>query len=354
MQPLQTSSCSKSGRKSRRPSRFVMGMLRKGVRFYRAVDGAFAWFQSRPRGCKGDDKAGATFSLGANVTAEPNVNHGPILCVTDAPKLYSILHKTARIIETDVPSEVRISYLPACGVIELDQNNKRPRRVLLLGMPCLQAWTVGELQAVLGHELTHCRDDDAKFARDVVQFAMSVREQVDQGGLYGMRRWMARRMSGTVLKWSNPIARRTEFEADESSAQHFGGPNLVRALEKLAVAQAIFDQIMAQFDPMETVHETVYDQFGRAWAGLPAASHQRLKERLVHQNQQDDPTHPTLAERFEKLNKFPEVDIANGQQPALSLLKAPADVVSVLHNRLYCEHPRRSSVFMAMRDDDDE
>src|SRR5262245_45235999 len=138
MRPLQTSSCTIRGRKSRRPSRFVMGMLRRGVRCYQVLDSILARLQSKPKHQRGDSRAPATFSLGTTVSSEPGVHHGPILCVSDAPRLFAVLHKTARIIETDVPSEIRVCYLPACGVIELDQDNKRPRRVLLLGMPCLQ------------------------------------------------------------------------------------------------------------------------------------------------------------------------------------------------------------------------
>ena len=68
----------------------------------------------------------------------------------DAPTLFQEVAAVARRLGVKPPDQIRLAYLPCCGVV-----GWRRTRILLLGLPLLQVLTQAELRAVLAHELAH-------------------------------------------------------------------------------------------------------------------------------------------------------------------------------------------------------
>ena len=89
--------------------------------------------------------------------ARGDTDLGPVLERFDAPELFRLVEQVARRLGVRPPEQVRLSYLPCCGVVEL-----RRARAVLIGLPLLQILTVAELRAVLAHELAHLAKGDMR------------------------------------------------------------------------------------------------------------------------------------------------------------------------------------------------
>src|SRR5262249_38963688 len=77
---------------------------------------------------------------------DPDADFGPVLVRLDAPTLFQEVAAIARRLGVKPPDQIRLAYLPCCGVVAW-----RKTRILLLGLPLLQVLTHAELRAVLAH-----------------------------------------------------------------------------------------------------------------------------------------------------------------------------------------------------------
>lgn len=325
-------------------ARSAMTALLTAVWCYRRVDALLAWTGAE----FGEPGAGA----GDGDAAEPDATVGPILPRAQAPGLFTLLANVARRTGGVFPTEVRVAYLPACGVLDLGDDNGYPRRVLIIGLPCLQIWSVDELGAVLAHEVAHWRNQDARFAREVVQFGMTLRcRAVAPGrGLHRMRpRWLLARWMGAGLVWlARPISRAMEFRADQLAAECFGGTVLAGALEKLAIVQPLFRELLRLHDPLTYSGDNVYERFELAWQRLCRERYAQWRDRIVGGNGAPDrwDPHPPIGERLARLRLDGAAGPAvNGSPNALGLVDDAAALRTVLHNRLYGAYAQPASVF---------
>ena len=290
-------------------------------------------------GCRRRGDAGAGV---AGRLPLPDGGLGPILSGGDAGGLAALLRHLQRRAAVPPIQEIRLSFLPACGVILLDRprglrpagvSSEAPRRVMVVGLPALQVWTVAELRSVFAHELAHLRGPDAVYQRDVVDPSRRL------GGPLGrLSLWAA-----------GAVVRRMEHDADAAAAAWTGSRPLIGALEKLLVAQAVFDQTLTHCREQGSERRTVYEVFAAAWQAMPAESFGRLRDTLLErQRRSPDRLHPTLAERIDRLRRHPTRS-QGGDRPALELLGRRAALMRVLHNRLYAPRLRRTRVFEAVR-----
>jgi len=68
----------------------------------------------------------------------------------DAPLLFSSIDTMARRLGARPPGQVRLTYLPCCGVVAWGRS-----QALIIGPPLLRVLTQVELRAVLARELAH-------------------------------------------------------------------------------------------------------------------------------------------------------------------------------------------------------
>lgn len=273
---------------------------------------------------------------------EPDATVGPMLTAPDAPRLFRFLGRTARRMHAPPPTEVRISYLPACGVMELPNIGPFPRRVLIIGYPCLQIWNQAEFAAVLGHEFAHWRNKDAKISKRLLPL-------LGEGRRRGPKpHWTKQLAIGTLsLLFRKPaiaICRRLEYRADAASANAFGPDSLASALRKLAVAQPIFDQILIDCAGRPSSSGNVYRQFIQAWRRIPQDLARRLLLRNVAVPPPPNDLHPPLADRLARLDKSTGPEF--GARPsALRLVENRPQIATVLHNRIFADRVEKVSVF---------
>lgn len=306
------------------------------VALFRLLDRVLARLGFRPV----DAEAAADERL----THEPDATIGPILAPADAPGLFDILRRLARQLGCAVPAEVRLSYIPACGVLEVPVNEVYSRPVLVLGLPCLQVWSRRELKAVLAHELAHLRHEDAAFARDVLHLVEAVRARVAAGrgevSLANLR-WLLRRLlAGSMGPLAALVGRSMEYRADQWSARTYGSEALSRALEKMAVVQPVFREVLDFAD--RTPSANVYRVFRRAWNGLSGEKYERLRDRLIEASRGlRGGAHPSVADRLRRLEKLRR-GRRGESHPTLYLLDDPNVLERLFHNRLFGLYSRRS------------
>src|SRR5262249_26552849 len=115
--------------------------------------------------------------------SDPDVSVGPVLSELDAPGIFVIVAEVARKVGSPEPDEVRLTYLPCCGVLEQRRwcGLRSRRRVLVVGLPLLYVLSVEELRAVVAHELAHLSRGDAALAFVVSQFLDSLEQAIDAG-----------------------------------------------------------------------------------------------------------------------------------------------------------------------------
>ena len=125
----------------------------------------------------------------ASETRDPDADFGPVLRRLDAPGLFEEVAEVARRLGVRPPEEIRLAFLPCCGVVAW-----RRSRALLLGLPLLHVLTMAELRAVLAHELAHLARGDATWSAGSLRFVEGLGRALDDpaGRAWGPLRLWAR------------------------------------------------------------------------------------------------------------------------------------------------------------------
>ena len=279
-------------------------------------------------------------------TRDPDADLGPVLDRTDAPLLFSSVNDVAKKLGVKPPGQIRLTYLPCCGVVAWGRS-----QALILGLPLLRVLSLSELRAVLAHELAHLARGDATRAARSARFVAGLRQALDRAGIRArgpLGAWA--RFCDRLASWLlAPIARGQEARADRSSAAIAGGSAAASALVKVALVQPLFREVLEHYDPGEPDAPNLYAFFRAFWFRLPAESHSTLRlQVLTSSESNNDPAHPPLPDRLALLQAYPDPvgpASANDSMPATALLGDLEGFELMLHNRLYAIPPVEPSVF---------
>ena len=182
------------------------------------------------------------------------------------PTLFQEIAAVARRLGVKPPDQIRLAYLPCCGVV-----GWRRTRILLLGLPLLQVLTHAELRAVLAHELAHLARGDVALSAGAARFVHGLGRAIDrrEGLLRGpLGTWA--RLSWRVAHWLEaPIARGQEARADRNAASVAGGDAAASALVKVAMVQPLFREVLDRHDPDCEDLPNLYALFRAFWRRLP-------------------------------------------------------------------------------------
>ncbi|WP_435022063.1 M48 family metallopeptidase [Tundrisphaera sp. TA3] len=273
-----------------------------------------------------------------------NANFGPILERSDAPLFHDAVGSIARRMGVRPPEEIRLAYLPCCGVL-----TRRRRRVLLIGLPLLPVLTRGEFQAVLAHELAHLARGDATRIMDAIRYVEALGRGLDdpRARTWGpLRAWSAacRRVGEAVAA---PIARGQEVRADRVSASIAGGVVAASALAKVAMVQPLFREVLARFSGAGPGSPNLFATFRGLWDRLPEPFREEMRRRLqVDQEAAPGDPHPPLADRLTALQRFPDrAEAGTDALPAWGLLNDPEWLEEMLHESLFRRMEARPNVF---------
>lgn len=233
------------------------------------------------------------------------------------PELYAIVGKLARQVHAPPPDRLFASPLAECYVAERRRFALFPDRqlILVVGLPHLAVLQVGDLTAILAHELAHFRRGDTRLGVFCSRFLQTLGRWVE---LAGRRRlhyidplyWLARGYFAVFLRLLVPLRRQQEFRADYWSARVCGGPAAADALLREWVVARQFETVVAAPAASDKrAGETIYDRLTRRWRALSPAGLSYLEGRLWQtESSPAFASHPTLAERVAAMRSLPPLD----------------------------------------------
>lgn len=289
------------------------------------------WVRDEIRGWGGvvECFGGAWFRVEAN---NPDADLGPVLARVDAPLLFESIDVVSRRLGVKPPGQVRLSYLPCCGVVAWGRS-----RALLVGLPLLRILTRAEMRAILAHELAHLARGDATRAARRARFVEGLERAVERRGgklrgpLGAWARYCLREASWLI----GPVAWGQETRADRSAALIAGGGAACSALVKTAVVQPLFREVLAFYDP-EEADVNLYAFFRAFWFRLPEEIRSAMRMKILVDGGPPDPAHPPLADRLVLLQSYPDhVRSPGDDQPANTLLGDLEIFEQMLHHRLF-------------------
>jgi Zn-dependent protease with chaperone function len=267
-----------------------------------------------------------------NEVKEAGDDLGPLITRYEAPLLFDEVARAARHAGTRLPDQIRLTYLPCCGVVS---SGRRRSRLLLLGQPLLHVLTVGELRAVLAHELTHLTRGHAARMTRATRFLEALEEGLGRPS-GGQRVLLLRGWSEWTLwlgRWAiEPFSLELEHEADRSAGSYAGIGATARALVTVAMVQPLFREALSHYDLKEMDGLNLYAFFRLFWSRIPESVRESLRRDVLAAP--GTPFHPALADRLARLGN--ERGRSNPDlRPASALLSDPEALEQRLHDGIF-------------------
>ena len=274
---------------------------------------------------------------------DPEADLGPVLGWGDGPPLFDLIAEVSRRLGARPPEQVRLAYLPCCGVTA-----GRRARALMIGLPLLHVLTVAELRAVLTHELAHLARGDATRAARSARFVLGLGRALEgppgrsRGSLH---RW-ARFCHRGAARLHAPVALGQEARADRLAAAVGGGHATASGLVKVALIQPLFREVLGHYDPARPGGPNLYEFFRAFWSRLPEPVLASMRHRLLSRHQPAADGHPPLLDRLAIVQSYPDRHrTAHDRARASTLLGDLEALERMLHDRLYGGPAVEPSIF---------
>lgn len=248
----------------------------------------------------------------------------------DVPALFALVEDLA--FKAATPPPVEIYFSPDANLAVLETGGFLgigSRRVMIVGVPLLASWTLGELRAGIAHELGHFAGGDT-WIRRILAFTENAFHGVlvaayqphEHHGMIALAYGFARFLGHNLVRFyvwlyliaTRPNARRQEIAADALAAEIAGRDVAIRMLEKVHVVGPLYDAYVRDYVEQAIALDVLPVD--------PLAGFETFRTRLVDRGVEEllakavndakpDPfdTHPVLAERVERLRAL---DLSDG------------------------------------------
>lgn len=294
------------------------------------------------------DAPGVLRALGgvpiATASTDPDADYGPVIARGDAPELFTEVGEVARRLGAKPPEQIRLTYLPCCGVVA-----GRRARALLLGLPLLHVLTRAELRAVLAHEMAHLARGDATASARSSRFVQGLAAALDAPLLeaYGPLGLWARGVRVVADRLHAPVSRGQEARADRLAATLAGGDATASALVKIAAVQPLFREVLDAYDPSDPDSPNLYAFFREFWDRVPESLLTAIRHRVIRDGDAPtDPAHPPLLDRLAAVQSYPaRPGSESDASPASTTVGDLEAMEQMLHNRLFASRAVEPSVF---------
>ncbi|CAN5796557.1 hypothetical protein BH23PLA1_BH23PLA1_27000 [soil metagenome] len=281
---------------------------------------------------------------------DPDGDLGPVLGRSDAPVLFAEVEEIARRLGVRPPGQIRLTYLPCCGVVAWG----RQSRALVIGLPLLYVLDRDELRSVLTHELAHLARGDATQSVRSIHFierlgrALECPDHPRRSGPLRVWARLCHHAGSTLLA---PVVLGQEARADRAAATIAGGDATASALVKAALVQPLFREVLDHYDPGDPDTPNLYGFFRAFWERLPEPVLTAMRHRLlIEPPLVPDAAHPSLLDRLAIVQAY-RSRCAFGTRdnteagPAASALGDLEALEQMLHNRLFGMPAVEPSVF---------
>lgn len=245
------------------------------------------------------------------------------LDASDCSALYDQVHQICRQLDAPRPDQIRLSPLPECFVVEDRRFSLATQRslILVLGLPQMLVFTMGELRVVLVHEMVHLGRRDTTLTVFLFRFVDSIQRALDALSARWWHRVDPLYWFFAAFHWAlglvvGPIQRRTEARADRASAELCGGELAAHTLLKDWFVDGQFDETLRSWSDRAADQDTgdsslranLYRLFADRWRELSADAEQYLADRLQDQPDSAFDPHPAMRNRLAMMRQFPAVD----------------------------------------------
>lgn len=267
----------------------------------------------------------AAVGLWRTLRAKPAQPEGLPLGPDQAPDLWQMVHELAGVVQTRVPDEIRI--IPEVNAAVVEQSRLLGliggRRLLYIGLPLVQVFTLDQLRSVVAHELGHYSGQHTRLAAVAYRGRMAIGATIGRLGPYNVIGWAFRAYARLYLLVDSAVVRRQELEADRASVLVAGRAAAVSALRELPALDAAWDFYLARY--VAAGWESGYapdDLFGgfREMVEARKAELDKLREAPPSRDSSVWATHPPIAERIEAISRTPEPATSRDGRPAATLV----------------------------------
>ena len=248
--------------------------------------------------------------------------------------LFSTIDAVGRRLGVKPPGQVRLTYLPCCGVVAWGGS-----RALIIGLPLFRVLTQGELRAIVAHELAHLARGDATRAARSARFVEALEQALERSGP---------RVRGLLGAWARFCLHEASWliepggaipggAPDRLAAAIAGGSAASSALVKVAVVQPLFRELLEAYDPNDAGAVNLYAFFPRVLVPAPLrCSYRHAAQRADSPLSDVGPRiHPSPTGSPHS-NSYPDPVSLNGDtHPATTFLGDPEIFEQMLHNRLF-------------------
>ncbi|WP_143231017.1 M48 family metallopeptidase [Actinosynnema sp. ALI-1.44] len=284
----------------------------------------------------------AIFAIGGalyKVLKQRSEPHGAVITRAEQPALWQMIDELAVVANTRGPDEIRL--VPEVNAAVWEDSRLlglRPgRRYMEIGLPLLAGMTVGELRAVLGHELGHYSHGHTKYAAVTYRASATMAHTVER--LEGPIGWLF----GLYMKLYFVVARSAnraqELQADVLAVRAAGKTAARTALGKIpamALAWGHFNRSYVGMVP----HAGRTPQLLMGFHSYLTNDTRRRQLAEVQGEMLDtEPaskydSHPPIRVRIATVDQMAEPDKASDTRPAWALLVRPDQAIPRLESQL--------------------
>ena len=304
----------------------LFGMLKAGVSFVGAILAIFAAMM------------GGTVFWSLLPRKIPFETNGVPIDLSRETRLRAEIEALASTLKEKMPDEVHLVPLANAAVLQ-----RGKLRVLLLGVPVLQAVTVSQFRAILAHEFGHYYTGDTRMCpwifrarRDMAQVLNRLGR--DSAVLSFLSRWVLIAilrlviLGGLSLWWNifnrltQYISRKQEYRCDELACFLAGSESLEQGLCSVNRAAATFTPywnkvvmplVVSGYRPQ------LADGYGRFLQApeIAKAASALLEQQLAANTTNPMDSHPPLNARVQKARTLAIVTAAEDNRPAVTLFE---------------------------------
>lgn len=248
----------------------------------------------------------------------PEAAEGIELPQAEFPRIFQLVADVAADIGSPAPDEIRVSSSPETLTAELRRFGivTQRRLVMVLSLPQLAVLSVGELQVILAHELSHLRDTwvTVFFSRFVAFLQRSVAAMESRWWRWIDPIYWLDRIYYRISWWVGaPIERHHHLRADRASASAYGGDLAARTLLKDFLLQNQYLAAEASHHPRgNSADDNVFAWFRTRWHDFSPDGQDYLLRRLEAEQKESfwDPD-PTYAQRVKLMRSYPDRPTTN-------------------------------------------
>ncbi|WP_433219094.1 M48 family metallopeptidase [Dactylosporangium sp. CS-047395] len=263
------------------------------------------------------------------LTAKPGEPEGLPLAPHEARGLWDTAHELAHQVGTRAPDEIRLIPDVNAAVAEHTRflGLAGGRRIMYVGLPLLQAFSVAQLSSVLAHELGHYSGSHTKLGALAHRGRMAIVQTIVQVGPSSLAGFVFRTYARLYILVEQAVSRRMEYEADEFSVRIAGRAAAVSAMRDLAVVDAAWNFFVNRYVTIgwdaKLAPRDVFGGFAQLLRGR-SGELAKLRDSAPEEERSRWDSHPPIADRIRAMEAMPDSGVAVDNRPAAALLGDPA------------------------------